>query len=177
MLSLRFCVLLLIFSYAYAVCTSCHGEAPGCSGTRNNCPWITGVTSNAPALAAGTALSLTALIPLKFLRLFPRTVLDAVTALALRALSHGGFDPSGKTNSEVIQAVRTNQLSKDEGIQWASEKGASLEEGAAESEYKKISFLIESNQGNSNKAVQHLFLNRRCDALCFDASFSRRLFR
>ena len=148
MLSVPFSVLLLIFFYVplvASVCDECFGEAPGCPGTgRANCPWTKTVAANATALAAGGVLMVAVLLPAKIQRLFPRAALDAVSALSY-ACSSVNFDPHGKSDAEVLGAVKRGQLSASEGIAHFTEKGLNLPDDTKfENSAKKLSFAIET---------------------------------
>ena len=114
-----FSVLLLLFFMhrARAVCTICFGSAAadGCVGNSGNCPWSTIVANNAGVVTAavGGTLSVMKLLPSKVARLFPRHVLDAISALAARLQPGQVFDPNGKTEEEIHSAVKIGSLPKD----------------------------------------------------------------
>ena len=89
MLSILFCVLLLVPT-AFSVCQVCFGEATsiGCKGDATNCPWTTGITQNAEVVASiigGTAASavitIASLLPSRFRKVFPRSVLDVIVEI------------------------------------------------------------------------------------------------
>ena len=74
---------LLFFAFVptvSAVCTSCYGAAAGCTGDRTTCPWVTVVAANAAAIGTGAALVVTGLLSTKVIRLFPKSVLEAISA-------------------------------------------------------------------------------------------------
>ena len=120
--SFHFCVLwLLLISLpgSFSVCISCYGLAQGCPGDGSPCPWATGVAANIAAITAavGGALSVSKLLPPKFARLFPRAVLDGVSALVVR--SKGGsatFDVTDKSGPEIFKAASIGALSKKDAI-------------------------------------------------------------
>ena len=70
-----------------------------------DCPLVVVVAANVAAVAAatGTAVSVSKLLPIKIMRLFPKTVLDAIKALHNKP--SGTFDYSGKSISEVFDAA------------------------------------------------------------------------
>ena len=108
--SFHFCVLLLLLISlpgSFSVCISCYGLAQGCPGDGSPCPWATGVAANIAAITAavGGALSVSKLLPPKFARLFPRAVLDGVSALVVR--SKGGSATFDVTLiSQVLRFLR-----------------------------------------------------------------------
>lgn len=120
--SFHFCVLWLLFHSlpgCTAVCTTCYGEGQGCPGDGSTCPWLVGVAANVAAISAavGGALTVSKLLPPKFVRLFPRAVLDGVSALVVR--SQGGnttYDVTNKTGQELFKAASTGALSKKDAI-------------------------------------------------------------
>ena len=61
-------------------CLSCYDDPNnGAAHDTADCPWNTGVANNVAALAtAGTALAVSTLLPLRILRVFPKTVLHTL---------------------------------------------------------------------------------------------------
>ena len=120
--SFHFCVLWLLFLYlpgCTAVCTTCYGQGEGCPGDGTSCPWLVGVAANVAAItaAAGGALTVSKLLPPKFVRLFPRAVLDGVSALIVRSKGgHSAYDVTGKSGPEIFKAAATGALSKKDAI-------------------------------------------------------------
>ena len=101
------------------------------------------MAENAAALGSGGALIISSLLSLKLARLFPKSVLDAISALCFGA-SSGAFDPTGKSDKEVIAAVKLGRLSKSDGIEHFASKGVDLASTADASAYKKIEFAIKT---------------------------------
>ena len=87
-----------------------------------DCPLATEVAANAGALvaAATTVISVTKLLPVKFLRVLPRAVLDAIKALVHKPA--GAFDYSGKTIKEVFEAAIQGYTSVEEAQIWLQNK-------------------------------------------------------
>ena len=115
-------VLLLILVFlplCDCVCTQCYGRAEGCTGNPVTCPWVTGLASNAAVIsaAAGGVLSIVRLLPGKFVKLFPRAVIEGISSLCVRAKLGGGtFDTTDKTGHEIFQAACSGALSKRDAI-------------------------------------------------------------
>ena len=57
------------------------------------------------SLAGTTAVAVSALLPVNVRRAFPRAVLDTLKLLSKNPVSLAPFDPSGKTVTEVFEAV------------------------------------------------------------------------
>jgi hypothetical protein len=98
-----FSVLLLVPS-VLATCQHCFGEAVGCRPGETTCPWVTGISDNATAVATiiagvagATTLKVATLLPTRFRRLFTRNVLDTITNIIARPRSGAEFDSDGKT--------------------------------------------------------------------------------
>ena len=91
-----------------SVCATCAGNA--CNG-QGTCPWTSTVAANVTALGTGAAITLAALLPVKILRLFPRPVLESISALSVRTLDV--FDPSGKPISEILAAVKHGRFTRE----------------------------------------------------------------
>ena len=144
--SLLFVVLLLSFiASVTAVCSSCHGDAPGCPGTgRDDCPWVKAVGDNATNLASGAAIILSCLVPLKMQRLFPRHFLESISSLFARSLMTVVFDPTGKSVKEVITAVRIGMYPKDEAVAAAAVRAVDLGRDATAADYKKAQAALEA---------------------------------
>ena len=124
MLTFLFCVLLLI-PPAMGVCQVCFGEAAcvGCTGDMTTCPWVKGISDNAKVVTAiltGTVttsvISIGKLLPQRFRKLFPRTVLDLIATIYNKPKNGAEFDPSGKTLKNLISAVKSGCISKSEVI-------------------------------------------------------------
>ena len=74
-----------------------------------NCPLVVLVAANVAAIttATGAVVSVAKLLPVKIVRLFPKTVLDAIKALHNRPT--GTFDYEGKTINEVFKSLLGRQ--------------------------------------------------------------------
>ena len=146
MLSRCFSVLLLVSLVppAWAVCNACWGRAHGCTGSRDSCPWVTDIAKNAASLLSGTSLVVGALLSSKLLRLFPKTVLDAISALSLRS-DGSSFEFSGKTEEEILRAIKLGKASRDEALEELNLRGARIKKGeGAKDERDTIKFTIEA---------------------------------
>ena len=111
-----FCIL----SFSDAVCHTCFGAGVGCPGTgHENCPWNKNVAANIAIIgaASGAALSIASLLPAKLMRIFPKTILEAISALTTRVKnSSSPFDPTGKTFAEVMNALQAGRISTSDAI-------------------------------------------------------------
>ena len=90
------------------VCPMCYGNAIGCTATNADaCPWTTGVASNVAAVAAavGAPITLDALLPARYLRLFTRPVLQTLAIIAAKPKGGAAFSFSGKTYRDIYNAV------------------------------------------------------------------------
>ena len=88
-------------------------------GDPTRCPWITEVANNVASIgaAAGGAIVIAKVLPAKICRLFPKNVLQTIASLAIKISSSGTpFDPSGKSEAEVVAAVRAGRFSKSDGV-------------------------------------------------------------
>ena len=87
-----------------------------------DCPLVVVVAANvvAVAAAAGTAVSVSKLLPIKIMRLFPKTVLDAIKALHNKP--SGTFDYNGKSISEVFDAAMHGHTSVEEASVWLQDR-------------------------------------------------------
>ena len=113
-----FIVLLLLYCcvQAEAVCSSCFGAAPGCTGDPKSCPWTTDVGSNVTAIAAaaGGVLTVAKLLPRKLALLFNRITLQTLSLLNAGPKDGTPFEPAGKSPAELRKAVGCNSLTKEE---------------------------------------------------------------
>ena len=161
MLPFYYSLLLLILALPYttsAVCSVCANNA--CDGSNPaNCPWATTVASNATALATGTAIVLTSLLPIKVLRLFPRSALDAIAALCNR--NNDVLSLSDTTTfNDILAAVKTGRLSRADAIAHVSSQGAGLPNDATDNAFARIQFQIKALESvpkslnNSSSSVE-----------------------
>jgi hypothetical protein len=189
MLSLCFSLLLLFLlahPCASVVCATCAGNA--CDGSDpSTCPWSAQVQTNAACLLAGTAICLTSLLPMKVLRLFPRSVLEAISALSVRTLVV--FDPVGKTITEILDAVKRGRITKDEAITHVAGMGSLLTNAADPAEFRRIEFALKALDAckksltDSSSSVEGAllftlfklstaFCSKSSSSVCFDCSSS-----
>ena len=161
MLPFYYSLLLLILALPYAtsaVCSVCANNA--CDGSDPaNCPWAATVASNANALVAGTAIVLTTLLPIKVLRLFPRSALDAITALCNRNNDVMTLTATTPFN-EILSAVKSGRVSRADAIAHVSNQGASLGSSAGNNEFARVQFQIKALESvpkplnNSSSSVE-----------------------
>jgi hypothetical protein len=91
--------------FAFAVCTHCFGNVEGCSGDTANCPLVTTTAANVTALVAATTITVAAILPSKVIRVFPRTVLDTLSAIVTAPKNGVAYDFTGKTAKDIFTAV------------------------------------------------------------------------
>ena len=115
----RYAMAFLFFAFIpfiNAVCVHCFDNIAGCAGGEH-CPLLTGTASNAAIIAGGTGLvTLTHLLPLKFLRAFPRAVLDALSAIASAPKAGQPYNFDGKSVQEIFKAVVAHHCTADEAL-------------------------------------------------------------
>ena len=94
-------------------CYTCYDQCPGCTGDAT-CPFLTTPTANraimsGAALVAGaaTAVSVLHLMPLRFVRVLSRSVLDAMKTVARRPPAGTPIDLGPLTNDQLLTAVTT----------------------------------------------------------------------
>ena len=136
MLTFFFCVLLLI-PPAIGVCQVCFGEAAcvGCTGDMASCPWVKGISDNASvvtAIVTGTVttsvLSIGKLLPQRFRKLFPRSILDLIATIYRKPKNGVEYDPSGKNLTDLMSAVKSGCISKSEVLLYITRQMDALEE-------------------------------------------------
>jgi hypothetical protein len=178
MLSLRYSLLLLLscLPVALAVCATCSGNACNGSGA---CPWSSTVAANVQAIATGAAITVAALLPAKILRLFPRPVLEAISALSVRTLEV--FDPSGKTISEILAAVKHGRLTREDAVAHMAERGTAVDasQDTAAPQLRQIEFAVKaleatkgtlSNTSSSAEGALLFVLFKLSSAFCGKSS-------
>ena len=150
--------MLLLPYVSSAVCSVCANNA--CDGTNPaTCPWAATVASNGIALATGTAIVLTSLLPIKVLRLFPRSVLDAITALCNRNIDMLTLSDT-TTFNDILSAVKTGRVSRADAIAHVSSRGAALGADASDNAFSRIQFQIKALESvpkplnNSSSSVE-----------------------
>jgi hypothetical protein len=102
-------------------CLHCNGNIPGCTGT-DHCPLVEGVAENVMALTAGAATVMTVakILPVKVLRVLPRSVLDTIKALYNAPT--GTYDFTGKEVGDVFEAAMHGHVSVAEAQVWRQRK-------------------------------------------------------
>ena len=124
-----------------SVCATCAGNA--CNG-QGTCPWTSTVAANVTALGTGAAITLAALLPVKILRLFPRPVLESISALSVRTLDV--FDPSGKPISEILAAVKHGRFTREDAIAHMAERGTAVDpaQDTAPHQLRQFEFAVKA---------------------------------
>ena len=107
-----------IFGISDAVCTSCYGHAGGCKGSPTTCPWVMQVAQNVAAFgaAAGGMLVVERLLPPKYVKLFPRMVLQILSSIHCRPKAGSEYDFARKTNQQIRLAVVNGHADRDQAL-------------------------------------------------------------
>ena len=118
MLWLWLSILFLIISPGAAVCESCWGDASGCQGVTDQCPWIVVLAGNVAAVtsASGTVITLEKILPAKYIRLFSRQVLQVLTSISAKPRGGVEFSYDGKSGHDIYKAVKSGYVAKDEAV-------------------------------------------------------------
>ena len=99
-------------------CLSCYDDPNnGAAHDTAACPWTTGVASNVAALAtAGTALVVATLLPLRILRVFPRTVLHTLKSLIDYPVSSSGQMTLTDTTTaqQMVRGIQSGAVLKED---------------------------------------------------------------
>ena len=116
----------------FATCPHCHGHFSSCNFDEagGSCPTVRLVGENAAVLAAGTgSLSLSDIIPCRYLKMFTRTALDTMLAIAKRPEPGTTFEITPTTTgTAILHAINLGQVS----LQSAVMKIAEMIEDAAD---------------------------------------------
>ena len=108
-------VLLANLPCTFATCPHCHGHFSSCTfdDAGGSCPTIRLVGENAAALAAGAGtLSLSDIIPCRYLKMFTRTALDTMLAIAKRPEPGTTFEITATTTgTAILNAINLGQVS------------------------------------------------------------------
>jgi hypothetical protein len=119
------------------------------------------------AAAAGGALKISSLLPPKFLRLFPRAALEALSGLVAKVNTSGTpFDPSGKTTKEITKAVKEGRLTRSEAILHFN---GLIQDSSDELEIKKLE--------SASKILEHLDATNLSDNGSLEGGFLYVLFK
>ena len=106
---------LLLVPPAMGVCQICFGQGAtdGCGGSSNTCPWTTGISDNAAvvtAIVAGVVtkkvISIGKLLPQRFRKLFPRSVLDLISTIYHKPKNGAEFDPTGQPLKVLVREIK-----------------------------------------------------------------------
>ena len=125
MTSPRSCVLVLVVlllfcvDVATAVCPTCFGNFAGCKfAETSTCVAITLTASNADTITKKVgSLDLSAMIPSRLLRVFARTTLNALVALAGRPAPGTPFAIDENTKGPAIEvAIMSHQIEKSSAV-------------------------------------------------------------
>ena len=102
------CLFLFGLPSVHATCLVCFGSAVGCKGEDGNCPWVKDTVANVAVIAAATggALKVASLLTPRLLRVFTKPVLETLSMIVARPKDGQSFDMTGKTTTQISQAVR-----------------------------------------------------------------------
>ena len=117
------CVLWLTFfvfliTPVTSVCNVCFGDAQGCSGASDQCPWKIGMAANVAAITGAVALviKLDNLLPPRYLRVFTRPVLQTLGIISSKPKGGASFDMTGKSGKDIYEATVGGHVPKDEAV-------------------------------------------------------------
>eukprot|EP00966_Prymnesium_polylepis_P078944 1829667-Prymnesium_polylepis.1 len=112
------CVLLFLLAnlpVTLSTCPHCHGHFSSCTfdETDGSCPTIEVVSHNAAVLAAGAgSLSLADIIPCRYLKMFTRSALDTMLAIAKRPEPGTTFEITAETTgTAILNAINLDMVS------------------------------------------------------------------
>ena len=104
----------------FSNCSSCWGEAPGCDGKADGsgCPWKNEALTNVSAMAKqdGSKVSVEKLLPAKYLRLFPISVINRLMSVHSRPRAGSQIDLSGKDSTVINKAVLNGSTTKEAAV-------------------------------------------------------------
>ena len=113
-------ILAMMATKISGVCPHCHGHFSSCTFDEEagSCPTITVVSANAEAIAAGAgALTLSDIIPCRYLKMFTRSSLDTMLAIAKRPEPGTPFIiDATTTGTAILNAVNTGLVSLNSAI-------------------------------------------------------------
>lgn len=147
MLSSRMLFYVLLFATLTpgqaVTCYRCYDQCPGCVGD-DTCPFFTRTQANqallsGAALAAGaaTAVSLLNLLPLKFLRVLTRGVLDSLRTIHRRPAAGTPVDLTTLTEAQLLDAVTDGTAESQDAIR----EIATRMPGATQAEVQRLSAM------------------------------------
>ena len=101
-----------------SVCNVCFGDAQGCSGASDHCPWKIGMAENVAAIAGAVAsvIKLDKLLPPRYLRVFTRPVLQTLGIISSKPKGGASFDMTGKSGKDIYEATVGGHVPKDEAV-------------------------------------------------------------
>ena len=110
-------LLLCLVFFAYVpgadavTCRTCFDQCPGCTGG-TDCPFLSRTQQNAlvlagAATATATAVSMLSLLPIKFMRVLTRSVLDCLKTVALRPAAGTPVNLTPMTHEQLATAVES----------------------------------------------------------------------
>ena len=114
---------LLLFWYLLpavfaARCLNCYDDpSNGDAHDTSNCPWLTAVAGNVTALAATSVgvLTVTQVLPVRLIRVFPKAVLATLKAIAGKPKDGSSFTLTDEsTLTAVVRAIQAGTLTKEE---------------------------------------------------------------
>ena len=151
-------LLLMTLNFVDGVCTLCFGQLPGCNNTnRANCPGVVDVAANVAAVtaAAGAVVSISKILPHKYIRVFPASAIKAIVALVARPKDGASFDFTDKSGADIVKAVRAGQTTKDEAIERISDMIEAVDPDGAhpDIEIKKLDGNIKSIEAMSSQVA------------------------
>ena len=126
-------------------CPHCMDTIAACGGV-DKCPLVTGVATNAVAMAAASVAkvpSLRELLPMELLSVFNRPVVEAITGLSALPVGGGEVDLASdayKTAKSVIAAVTHGHVTLERGL---DELGTRLEAATEALEVTKLTASID----------------------------------
>ena len=132
----------ILISRASAVtCTTCYDQCPGCTGGAD-CPFLTRTKANGLLLAGmastATAVSMLSLLPLKFLRVLSRSVLDCMLTVSRRPAAGTPVDLGALTPEAVLEKVRTGAVTFADAL---SELGGRIAAATTQTEISRLNAL------------------------------------
>ena len=140
------------------VCTTCFGNARGCTGNAATCPWVKDVDGNRLALERGnsTAVKTASVLPDYISRLFPPSAIKALVGLSSRPICEVPFDfASNPTMLELVSGVIQNRPPKDDALQYIQRLIGELDPDDSTSPFKlsQYSATIENIRAITPKTV------------------------
>jgi len=115
-------------------CFSCYDDpSNGAAHDTPDCPWTTGIAHNVAAIGAvGSALAVASLLPLRILRVFPKSVLHTLKSLIDYPVSSAGqMVLSGTvTLEQMVRGVQSGAVLKEDCLLHLIEQLEGLDQGS-----------------------------------------------